>query len=87
MKLRIKHTFMYGDFERVAGTIDSPMVELTMKDGRKLCYLQSELTDKPPFELVWTVFARDGSRKNQAIFIAIICLCFIACIFIVSQSK
>lgn len=53
MRLRVKHTIIYGEVIGTSGTAQSPTVELSMKDGSKVYYHASELTDKPPFYYLW----------------------------------
>jgi len=58
MKLRVKHTFYIGEVTNIAGSSDSPMVELTMKDGSKLRYHQEQLSDKPPLSYIFDLLER-----------------------------
>jgi hypothetical protein len=58
MRLRVKHTLIYGEVTNVAGSSDKPLVELTMKDGCKLCYTQEQLTSKPPLSYIFDLLER-----------------------------
>ena len=58
MRLRVKHTIMYGEVTNIAGSSDNPMVELTMKDGSRLSYPQEQLTEKPPFDYIFNLLER-----------------------------
>jgi hypothetical protein len=49
---------MYGNVTNIAGSSDNPLLELTMKDGCKLCYPQEQLTDKPPFDYIFNLLER-----------------------------
>lgn len=62
MRLRIKHTPFIGVVVGSSGTAQSPTVELLMRDGSKVYYTISELTDKPPFDPVWIALDRIKSR-------------------------
>ena len=62
MKLRVKHTFMYGEVTNVAGSSDNPMIELTMRNGSKLSYPQEQLSSNPPFIAFWNVL--DKIKKH-----------------------
>jgi hypothetical protein len=58
MRLRVKHTFYVGEVTNIAGSSDNPMVEITMKDGCKLCYPQEQLTEKPPLSYIFDLLDR-----------------------------
>ena len=68
MKLRIKGTPFWGEVISDNGEF----TQLEMKDGTVQTVSSKELTDKTITEVAedftWSVFAENGSRKNQAIF-------------------
>jgi len=49
---------MYGEVTDIAGSSDKPMVELTMKDGSKLCYPQEQLSSNPPLSYIFALLDR-----------------------------
>jgi len=64
MRLRVKHTFYIGEVTNIAGSSDTPLVELTMKDGSRLPYPQEQLTDKPPFDYIFNLLDRIKLRMT-----------------------
>jgi len=47
-----------------AGSSDTPLVELTMKDGSRLPYPQEQLTDKPPLDYIFNLLDRIKLRMT-----------------------
>ena len=64
MRLRVKHSLMYGEVADIAGSSDTPLVELTMKDGSRLPYPQEQLTDKPPLDYIFNLLDRIKLRMT-----------------------
>ena len=62
MRARIKHTFIFGEVTNIAGSVDNPMIELTMRNGSKLSYPQEQLSDKPPLSYIFDLLDRIKSR-------------------------
>ena len=58
MRIRIKHTIIYGEVTNIAGSSDNPLLELTMKDGSKLFYPQEQLTNNPPLSHIFDLLDR-----------------------------
>ena len=88
MKKRVKNTPFWGEVIGNGGTIEKPQIELLMNDGSIGWYYSDQLTDLTIKEslkdFMWSVFAENGSRKNQikfvsfSVILAFICgvLCF-----------
>jgi len=76
MKLRVKNTPFWGEVTNTGGTADAPLIELTMKDKSVSYYNRKDLTDKTlkqsAEDFMWSVFVKEGSRKNQFLFLGII---------------
>ena len=74
MKKRIKNTPFWGEVIGNGGTTEKPQIELLMNDGSIGYYYEDQLTDltiKESFQdFMWSVFAENGSRKNQIKFVA-----------------
>ena len=75
MKKRIKNTPFWGEVIGNGGTTERPQIELLMNDGSIGYYYEDQLTDltiKESFQdFMWSVFAENGSRKNQIKFVAV----------------
>ena len=69
MKKRIKNTPFWGEIIGNGGTTERPQIELLMNDGSIGWYYSDQLTDLTIKEslndFIWSVFAENGSRKNQ----------------------
>lgn len=89
MKLRVKNTPFWGEVTGTGGSVERPIIELTTKSGQVLYYQESELTEKSLTEtaeaIMWSIFAKDGSRRNQILFlvsILLIGIIFSGCTFL-----
>lgn len=80
MKLRVKNTPFTGEVIGDSGTVDNPTVTLLMKNGTTVSYTSSELTEVSIIDIVWTVFNKNGNRKNQIVFISSIISIILLCI-------
>ena len=83
MKKRIKNTPFWGEVIGNGGTTERPQIELLMNDGSIGWYYSDQLTDLTIKESIkdfmWSVFAENGSRKNQIIFFGLAVILAFTC--------